>query len=420
MIGKEAMTEKRFEQIHTYFSDQKEWVTKLLSDLCAIPSESGHESEAQAFLAAELGKIEGLSVEKSLIDNSLKDHPQYASPVKGIDYSGRYNMIVRKTGEPDGKTLGFNTHIDVVPPSAKQEHPYEPSLDDNGVLWARGSCDAKGQIAAFALFLKAACELSDSENSVIGHIVVEEEIGGNGTVAVLDASPGFKADAVVNMEPTGLRLSPSIRGAIWFDMTFSGIAGHAGSSQNTKSATDKAIGAVALLKQYHAQLLERSRDYGLFKGFPNPMPLTIGIFQAGVWPAMVPDKARIGGVLGFLPNTDYKTVIAEIKELFGRSENGWIADGMSMEFVYRHDAVETSPDHPFVTGMARACERCGVTGEPTAMTASSDGIYYQELGIPVMAFGPGLIADAHSLHECVSMDDVVKAAEILYLYFMNM
>ena len=410
----------RQEDIHAYFEKQRDWVTNLLSDVCAIPSESGSEIPAQTFFEKKMFDINGLKVMEAPISNSIKDDPEYAYPVRNLDYTDRFNLILEKPAESGGKVLALNTHIDVVPPSAEQIDPYIPKVDEEGRLWARGACDAKGQAVAMALLCKAACELDECKNGITGHLVVEEEIGGNGTVAMLRSCPDFTADVMVNMEPTGLRIQPSIRGAIWFDFLFKGVAGHAGSSQNTSSATDKAIAAVSLLKNYHKELLAKSKDYGLFVGMPNPMPLTIGLFQAGVWPAMVPDHARIAGVLGFLPNTNKETVIEEIKEIFNREENKWISDGMTVDFVYRHNAVETDPEHWFVKGMSAACEKCGISGVPTAMTASSDGIYYQEIGIPTMAFGPGLISDAHSVHEYVKIDDVIKAAEVLYEFYRSM
>ena len=109
----------------------------------------------------------------------------------------------------------------------------------------------------------------------------------------------------------------------------------------------------------------------------------------------------------------------EIKDLFEAEENRWISDGMTVEYVYHHNAVETATDHPMTVGMQKACEACGADSTLVAMTASTDAIFYQERGIPSLAFGPGKISDAHSCHEYVAVDDVIKAAEILYLFSQN-
>ena len=400
--------------ISRYLQEQREWLRDFLSELLAIPSESGREQDAMAYLQRRFQQMD-IHTRLLPLDNGIRKHRDYSDPVPDIDYSGRHNLALWLPGT-SGRVIALNTHVDVVPPSPGQHNAYRPVLDEKGVMHARGACDAKGQIAAMALLFKAAREFAPIPAGLAGHVVVEEEFGGNGTLALLEGEKDFHADALINLEPTDLRLMTSVRGAVWFDMTFPGISGHAGSAENTLSATDKAIGAVALLKQYHRELLERSKDYGLFRGMNNPMPLTIGQFEAGVWPAMVPGQAHIAGVLGLLPNVTKDIVMEEISQLFAREENRSVSDGMTLRFTYRHNAVELPVDHPVAKGMSAACQRSGVCGEPTAMTASTDAIYYQERGIPALTFGPGRISDAHSTHEQVALDDVMKAAEVLYRF----
>lgn len=407
-----------YNQIHTYFQEQKAWTEDFLKSLLEIPSESGDEQNAQDYLYKRLDELDA-HCKLVPISNDIKQHPDYADPVKGLDYQGRCNILLEKKGT-GGKVIVLNSHFDVVPPSPGQDVPYTPTLGADGKIYARGACDAKGQIAAMVLLVKAACELSPLKHTILCHMVVEEEFGGNGTLAMLEACKGLQADALINMEPTNLQPQTSIRGAVWFDMRFSGTAGHAGSAGNTQSAIYKAIAAIELLKKYHADLLMRSKDYGLFADIDNPMPLTIGEFQAGVWPAMVPSSARFRGVLGFLPNTNKDAVMQEIRELLTRPENAWISEGMRLNFCYRHNAVEIPPEHWLAEGIAAACTCCGISGDFGAMTASSDAVFYQERGIPSMAFGPGRISDAHSCHECIAVEDILKAAEILYAFFVDL
>ncbi|NLF27560.1 MAG: M20 family metallopeptidase [Clostridiales bacterium] len=395
-----------------YLLGQRGWLEDFLTGLCAIPSVSGQEAEAMRYL---LDAFAGWDAElrEVPISDAIKCHPEYSSIVKNLDYAGRANLRLLKRGS-GGRRLALNTHVDVVQPSAGQENPFAPRVDAEGVLWARGACDAKGQIAAMALLVKAACEFAPLRHDIVCDIVIEEEFGGNGTVALLDAEPDFTADMLVNMEPTNLRVQTSIRGALWFEMAFTGSPGHTGSAVRGVSALDKAIAAIDLMKAYHAKLLERSKDYGLFKGKPNPLPLTIGGLNAGEWPSMVPGSAVLKGLIGVLPNTTREAVMREIAGLFDRPESAWIGEGMSMEFVYRHNAVETDPNHPLVRALSRASDACGLDGTPDAMTASSDATYYFERGIPAVAFGPGSISTAHSRHEHVALSDILKAAEVLY------
>lgn len=402
------------QKIYRYFVDNYKWVEKLLIGMLKIPSVSGKEQAVQDYIFKELSKI-GAICKNIPASDKILSHTEYSDPVKNLTYEGRSNLWVEVPGKGK-KTIVLNSHMDVVPPAPNQVDPYLPYYNSGGYLCARGACDAKGQIAAMALLIKAAVEMGPLENRIIGHIVIEEEIGGNGTLAILEACPGFHADALINMEPTNLRLHTSIRGAVWFDIQFAGTAGHAGSVTNTQSAIDKAIAAIELLKRYHAELYEKSKNYGLFKGVQSSMPLTIGEFHAGEWPSMVPGSARISGVIGILPNVTKWQVMEDIKRLFDREENHWIRDGMQIHFPYRHNGVELPTDHPLALSMMDAMAQCGLNTAPQAMTASTDAVYYHEMGIPSLAFGPGKLSDAHSAHECISINDVVKAAEVLYRY----
>ena len=382
-----------------YFFNQRGWVLKLLCDLLAVPSESGQEAEAMELLEERLSLL-NVTCERVPISNKIKCHPDYSFPIEKIDYTGRWNLraVIPGTG---GKTIVFNSHMDVVPPLPGQDDAFVPKEED-GYICARGACDAKGQIAVMALLIKSALEIGPPKNTMVFDFVVEEELGGNGTLALLESRKTV-ADALVNLEPTGLRIMTSIRGAIWFDAAFTGVAGHSGST-NKSGALDKVLDVIHNLKGYHAKLLHNSKNYGVFAGIENPMPFTIGKLQAGSWPSMVPGVANLAGVMGFLPNKTKEQIIFDFKGIMGDN----------VKFPYRHNAVELDTFHPFSVKMAEAAKRTGINSDFCGMTASTDAIFYQERSIPSLAFGPGLLADAHSYDERVKIEDILTAARLLY------
>jgi len=382
---------------------QRGWVTELLRDLLAVPSESCHETDAMELLQQRLNLL-NVVCDRVPMSNAIKHHPDYSFPLDGVNYDGRWNLRVILPGK-SGKSIAFNSHMDVVPPSPNQTDAYSPRLDNDGNMFARGACDAKGQIVVMALLLKVFSELEMSKNTLVFDFVVEEEIGGNGTLSLLD-SRRTPLDALVNLEPTDLRIMTSIRGAVWFDATFSGLAGHSGNSTGTVSALEKAINAIAELKCYHAQLLKRSHHYPLFAGLENPMPLTIGKLCAGNWPSTVPGSANLAGVLGFLPNENKDSVIDALREILG----------VDAKFTYRHNAVELDTSHPLAIAMKDAANLMEIPSEFHAMTASTDAIFYQEKGTPSLAFGPGSLANAHSCSEHIAIEDILLAASTLYSF----
>jgi len=360
---------------------------------------------AQRF--AEAGEVERMP-----LTNSLRGDEDYSDSVRGIEYEGRSNLRVRVAGQGEGRSLLFNTHLDVVPPSQGQDRPFDPGVRDNRV-YGRGACDAKGQVVTLFTALSAAKQLGIKlKGDVLVHLVVEEEVGGNGTLAMVRR--GEPADACIVMEPTDLRILSSVRGAVWFRVTCTGRPGHSGSAGETVSALKMAVRTLGILEQYHACLLAASRGIPLFDGFANPMPITFGKFTAGDWPATAPASASLEGVLGFLPNKTRRQVMEEMRKAILEGGGEWLRDHFTLEFMYRHDAHVLDPAHPLVTGLGACCRDAGASGEVSAMTASCDSWFYNnQLRIPTVVFGPGSLRFAHSNEEQIGLNEIAEAATIL-------
>lgn len=382
----------------------------LLCDLIRFPSTPGLEEEAIDCAAerfAELGDVECVP-----LSNALREDEDFADPIPDIEYDGRCNVRVRVPGTGDGKSLLMNTHLDVVPPSQGQADPWEPQLRD-GVIFGRGACDAKGQAATIYMTLAALKKLNVApKGDIFAHLVVEEEVGGNGTLAM--ARHGEQADGCIVLEPTDLRIFSSVRGAVWFRVVCTGKPGHSGRAGDTVSALKMAIKVTDILEGYHDRLLAASRGIDLFDQFPNPMPITFGKLTAGDWPATAPSRAVVEGVLGLLPNKTRYQVMEEMRQAILAEGDEWLREHFALEFMYRHDSHVLATGHPLVTGLQACCRDAGAAGDVTAMTASCDSWFYNnQLGIPTVVFGPGSLRYAHSNEEQIALDDIANAATIL-------
>jgi acetylornithine deacetylase len=388
----------------------------FLCDLIRFPSTSGKEQEAMEYIAkrmAELGEVE-----KIPLSNTLREDEDYSDPVPGIEYDGRFNVRFRFPGTGGGKSLLFNAHLDVVPPSQGQDRPFDPQVKD-GVIYGRGACDAKGMSATLFLLFSAMKRLGiQPQGDIIVHFVVEEENGGNGTLAM--ARKGEKADACIVMEPTDLRIFSSVRGAVWFRVTCTGKPGHSGRAGDTVSALKMAIKAIEILDGYHDRLLAESRGFPLFDPYPNPMPITFGKLAAGDWPATAPSRAVVEGVLGLLPNKTRYQVMDEMRQAIMNEGDDWLKEHFTLDFMYRHDAQVTETDHPLVTGLEQTCKELGAPGEVSAMTASCDSwLYNNQLGIPTVVFGPGSLRYAHTNEEQITMDEIANAATVVMQFIQR-
>jgi acetylornithine deacetylase len=389
----------------------------FLKQMIRIPSLSGQEEKVIQLIYEKFKPLTD-EIELMSLPENLPDDPEYSFPIPGIQYEGRHNLRGVIKGAGGGKSILFNTHADVVPASANQTKAFEPFVENESV-YGRGACDAKGQIATLymlAHFLKN--KRIGLKGDIIFLLVVEEENGGNGSLAAI--RKGERADAAIVMEPSSLKILPSVRGAVWFRIICTGKPGHSGSAGKRISALDLAIEAKEILTKYHQKLLAASKGIPLFDDFENPMPITFGKLHAGDWPATIPNQAVLEGVLGFLPNKNRFEIMDEIKTEINQYGSDELKSNVRIEFMYKHDSHVFPTDHLLVQMLSESCEKSKVTPQITAMPASCDSWLFQnQLKIPTVVFGPGDLAVAHSNHEHVKINDIELAAKILVEFVMD-
>ena len=264
-------------------------VQSLLCRLIAVPSTRGQEGPALGIMREALASVCDSSTDVT-IPETIQNDRDYAFKLPSLTYADRPNVAAVRQGAGRGPAVFLNTHLDVVPASVGQERAFDPRVEGETVF-GRGACDAKGQAATIYAVMRALKELDlRLPGPVEAHLVVEEENGGNGTLAMirhLEATRGRRcAAAAVVLEPSNLRIMPSVRGAVWFQLKCFGRPGHSGTPGSSVSALKKAVLAMQVLEDYHDRLLTASRGRNpLFDAFANPMPVTFGVCEAGNWPA---------------------------------------------------------------------------------------------------------------------------------------
>lgn len=376
---------------------------EILAKLISFPSTRGNEAGPGRYLKT---RLEGCadSVELIPVPDSLQDDPDYAFRLDGFSYAGAANLRLRLLGAGKGRSLALNTHLDVVPATPGQDDAFKARISD-GKVFGRGSCDAKGQAAVLWLVFKTLSDLGlKPRGDLTADLVLEEECGGNGTLFV--QRNGLAADAAIVLEPTALQVAHLVRGAVWFEVRTSGIAGHSGSPGTTSSALKTAIRVMEAIEAVRAETLEVSRkSVAAIAGHPDPAPCTFGMLQAGNWPAASPSEAVLKGVFGFLPPFRRE----EIRERLARAVSPFRAE---ITFpMLNNDPSFLPADHPLVEGLAASARRAGAASRPAFMNASCDAWRYSVgLGIPTAVFGPGALASAHSKDEHIVIDDIRMAA----------
>jgi acetylornithine deacetylase len=234
---------------------------QLTRQLVDIESTTYNEAPAGVFLH------EYLSVQRYAVERTPVAQPD-RSRTPGAGTGERFNVYAALPGiTPD---VVLSTHMDTVP-------PFFGCTEDDEFLYGRGTCDAKGIIAAQ---VAAADQLRDSGIKVGLLFLVGEERDSAGAAAANLAPRGSKF--LINGEPTDNRLALASKGALRVELRAKGRMAHSAYPELGESAIDKLISA---LHDVMALPLPVEPEIG-------PSTMNIGLIEGGRAPNVIADKAE--------------------------------------------------------------------------------------------------------------------------------
>ena len=315
-------------------------LTRALVD---IDSTTGREGDAGRWLAGRLRDL-GYTVTEQPVSE------------------GRFNVFARLAAPP---RVVFSTHFDCVP-------PFFPSREENGMVFGRGSCDAKGILAAQ---VAAAERLRADGESRLGLLfVVGEERGSDGARIANDLAPAG-VEFLINGEPTDNRLGAATRGVLRVRLHATGRAAHSSFPELGESAIDKLLDALMVIRGLSLPvdpLLGRTH-------------YSVGLIEGGVAPNVISPHAWA--------------------ELLFRT----IGDGKPVRDLLRVVeplvAIEDVLDMP-------AVRMHTVSGLETAVFPyTTDVPFLARWGKPLL-LGPGSIHVAHTADEHLAVDELREAIEL--------
>lgn len=395
---------------------------ETLQSLVRIPSVTGEEDAAQAYLA---GRLEGLGGRLDcwrVEPEALRGRPGF--PGCRIARS-RLNLVASFEGSCPGPTLILNGHIDTVTPGQPERWsgpPYDGRLSE-GRVYGRGACDMKGGLAAILAAVRA---VRSSGLRLRGRLLVQsvigEEDGGVGTFAALER--GHRGDAVIVCEPTRLAVVPAQAGVTLFRITVRGQSAHGCVRQEGVSALERFLPVHAALLELEQERNRRLR-HPLFAGTDCPWPLSIGLLRAGEWPAIVPESLSCEGRLGVAVGESLARARGELEEAVRRAAaaDPWLQlHPPSVEWIGGvWEGAETPLDHPIVASLSRSL--AALRGRPAAVEGAPYGsdlrLFTNRAAIPGVLFGPGDIRLAHFTDEYVRLEEVAEAAICLGLTILE-
>jgi acetylornithine deacetylase len=267
-------------------------------------------------------------------------------------------------GKPD---IVLSTHLDTVP-------PFSPAHEDADHIYGRGSCDAKGILAAQ---VSAAERLKKDgvEDFALLFLVGEETVSDGAREANLHPQG---SRYIINGEPTDNKLVLGSKGILRIDIRGRGKMAHSAYPHLGVNAIDKLLDVLADIRKIP---LPVSPTLG-------PSTMNIGVITGGRAANVVPDEAVAQILIRIVENSEpLRRKIIDL--IAGRCELDFVRDTplLLMEKLegYETDVVAFTTDLPSLTNWGRP-----------------------------LLLGPGSISMAHTERECVRKADLVAAANLYY------
>jgi acetylornithine deacetylase len=317
----------------------------LTRQLIDIPSLTGEEEAVAHFLATALETF-GYNVERQHVNDD------------------RFNLIATTSDKPE---IVFSTHMDTVP-------PFIPSSEDAEYIYGRGSCDAKGIIAAQ---IYAAERLRANGVNNIGFLfTVDEELSSAGAQAANDHPLAHECRFLINGEPTDNRLATGTKGSLRLIVTTEGRAAHSAYPEAGDSAIEK---LVDVLNDIRACKWPSDAFFG-------ETTCNIGVLSGGTRPNVIPDHAR--AELQIRLATD----IEQVKRLSEKA----VGDRAQIEYASAHGPVRLFSVPGF---------------DDCVVRFTTDVPYLSHWGRALL-LGPGSILDAHTEHERIAKRELERAVDL--------
>ncbi|HZH29752.1 MAG TPA: M20/M25/M40 family metallo-hydrolase [Pyrinomonadaceae bacterium] len=317
----------------------------LTRRLIDIPSPSGDEWEAARFIASHLESL-GYRVEL-----------QEVAP-------RRANVIAAASPAP---RLFFSTHIDTVP-------PFIASREDDTHIHGRGSCDAKGIMAA--QIFAAERLRAEGTNDVGLLFTVDEELGSSGARAANAHALADSCAYLINGEPTENKLAAGSKGSLRVRLSTRGRAAHSAYPEQGDSAIERLLDVLARIR---AHVWPRDDFFG-------ETTCNIGTLAGGTRPNIIPAEAQAELQIRLV--TESARVKAELERAVdARAE---------IEYLSVAEPVRLLSVEGFASEVVRF---------------TTDIPYLPNWGAPLL-LGPGSILDAHTADERIRKDELTAAVEL--------
>jgi acetylornithine deacetylase/succinyl-diaminopimelate desuccinylase family protein len=330
---------------------------------------------------------------------------------------GRTNVVGRVgTGS---KSIGFVSHMDVVPPGELEQWdtpPFEPTIRD-GRIYGRGTLDDKGSFACAYSACKAfLAEHSEFDGTIYLIAAADEELGSELGIIYLVEECGLKFDVAII--PDGGRMDLSIygeKGILWVELESRGIQAHGSTPELGRNAIVPLAEAIAEIKTLD---LGSSYDQA-FDGWT----MNVGTIQGGSSTNTVPAMARATIDFRLPAGISKQQVLSKIEEKVSLAHKRSPDGEVSVKVLHETEPHLSDKNSTIIRSFDRAARRLNLPMKYETFGGNTVAKNLFFAGITSVVHYPGDDKLAHVPNEYVIIDELVLGsvlyAETLEAYFFD-
>jgi acetylornithine deacetylase len=306
--------------------------------------------------------------EKPVVDYLHAQLSELSAPHNGrlerMNAAPERDNLLLSFGEP---VVTLSTHMDTVP-------PYFSSSEDSTHIRGRGSCDAKGIIAAMIASAESLLQTGTRNFALL--FVVGEERDSLGAMAAANSPRGSRF--LINGEPTQNKLALGSKGALRYEIEARGKLAHSAYPELGHSAIHSLLDALRDIRAIplpHDPVLGQST-------------LNVGTIHGGRAPNVVADEARAEIMFRLVGDADPLRAA--------------VTQAVAGKNVEAREVLHCS-----------AVRLGAIEGLPTSVVAFTTDIptFNGSWGKPFL-LGPGSIHDAHTSEERIDKRELSDAVGI--------
>ena len=308
-----------------------------------------------------------------------------------------------------GADFSDSTEVEIALVGHTDTVPYDPNwteattlVEREGKLYARGSCDTKGFIAA-TLTAVAAIDLEKLRRPLAVIFTADEEVGLMGAKRLADARP-LRARYSIVGEPTSLQPMRAGKGYCLAEVIVRGREAHSAYPALGASAVFRAARLISRIEKFAEEITTEQHQ-----AFDPPFTtLNVGLVRGGTAKNVIAGECSFTLEWRTIPGQESGRVLELLHHAIAEERK------LDPDFVCEVNASRTDTGFEVSAGstFVRLLEK--LTNQRAGTVAfGTEAAQLIHLGAEAVVLGPGDIRVAHRTGEFVPLDELRRCVEII-------